>query len=165
MKKILSYLLLCGVVLFVSNCATILSDKNYSVSFSSVPKGADIEIIDGRGNTIFTGTTPVTLNLAAGQSYFKKASYRIRFSKVGYDDMIVPLNASIDGWYFGNLAIGGILGLLIIDPITGAMFKLDQEFVNVALNQSTSSIDPNSLQVYQIEDIPEHWKAHLQCVF
>jgi len=30
----------------------------------------------------------------------------------------------MNGWYFGNLAIGGILGMLVIDPLTGAMYRM-----------------------------------------
>jgi hypothetical protein len=38
----------------------------------------------------------------------------------------VPLTADIDGWYFGNLLFGGLIGILIVDPATGAMWKLPE---------------------------------------
>lgn len=31
----------------------------------------------------------------------------------------------MDGWYMGNLLFGGFIGFLIVDPATGAMWKLD----------------------------------------
>lgn len=30
----------------------------------------------------------------------------------------------MDGWYVGNIIFGGLIGLLLVDPITGAMWKL-----------------------------------------
>lgn len=30
----------------------------------------------------------------------------------------------MNGWYIGNLLFGGIIGLLIVDPATGAMWTL-----------------------------------------
>jgi hypothetical protein len=35
------------------------------------------------------------------------------------------LTSTIDGWYWGNLLIGGIIGMVFVDPLTGAMWKLD----------------------------------------
>ena len=48
----------------------------------------------------------------------------------------------MDGWYAGNILIGGLLGLLIIDPATGSMWKLD-ESVQVALKQQpVNNVEP-----------------------
>ena len=162
MKKRIAFLSVLWVLLLTTNCATIVSDKTYNVSFSSAPSKANLEIIDRSGATIFKGTTPVNLNLSAKQGYFEKAVYTIRFTKEGYDDIVVPLTASLDGWYFGNLLFGGIIGFLIVDPLSGAMYKLDQQFVNVSLNQTTSAIDQNGLQVLQLKDVPRQWLAHLE---
>ncbi len=40
----------------------------------------------------------------------------------------VTFDTKLDGWYFGNLIFGGLLGILIIDPATGAMWRLDETF-------------------------------------
>ncbi|WP_174263189.1 CsgG/HfaB family protein [Citrifermentans bemidjiense] len=31
----------------------------------------------------------------------------------------------MNGWYWGNIVFGGVIGLLIVDPATGAMWKMD----------------------------------------
>ncbi|MDB4525936.1 hypothetical protein N9065_03445 [Akkermansiaceae bacterium] len=42
------------------------------------------------------------------------------------------LDASMDPWYAGNIIFGGILGVLVVDPATGAMWQLPKE---VPLNE------------------------------
>ena len=72
--------------------------------------------------------------LSAGKSYFSSSRYTLTFTKPGYTTTTRSLGSSLDLWYIGNIFLpGGILfGMLIIDPITGDMWKLD-EFVNVTL--------------------------------
>lgn len=66
----------------------------------------------------------------------------MRFSSPGYDEKIVPITFKIDGWYFGNILIGGVLGMLIVDPATGAMWKIETEFLDETLSRTGSSNTP-----------------------
>ena len=50
--------------------------------------------------------------------------------------------------------------MLIVDPATGAMWKIDTEYVNVTLNQSISSVTPG-VKIFDINEIPEDWKGQL----
>lgn len=43
------------------------------------------------------------------------------------------LTPGINGWYLGNLLFGGLLGWVIIDPITGAMYKFDETPITYVL--------------------------------
>ncbi|MDB6061057.1 MAG: hypothetical protein JWM78_1160 [Verrucomicrobiaceae bacterium] len=52
----------------------------------------------------------------------------IRMQKDGYEDASGTLSPNIAGWYYGNLLLGGAIGMLIVDPITGAMYKLPDEY-------------------------------------
>lgn len=72
----------------------------------------------------------------------------------------MPITFKLDGWYFGNILIGGLLGMLIIDPATGAMWKIETEFLNETLSISTASIDPE-MKIMNINEVPENWKTHL----
>jgi hypothetical protein len=45
---------------------------------------------------------------------------------------------SVSGWYAGNLIFGGIIGL-VLDPISGGMFKLSPDLVSVTLTKNESS--------------------------
>ena len=113
-------------MIHLSGCASIISDSSYPVSIQSSPAQAEYVITDTRdGKKIATGTTPDMVTLKAKHGFFSKARYQVSFEKEGYEDTISLLNADMDGWYFGNILIGGLLGILIIDPATGAMWKLD----------------------------------------
>lgn len=148
----------------LSSCASIVSKGSYPISINSAPSEAKIVIKDKKGIEIFSGQTPATLKLKAGSGFFGKARYQVTFSKAGYDTKTVPVDFKLDGWYFGNLLLGGLIGMLIIDPATGAMYKLETEFLNETLIQATASNQNNGLKVYDLNEIPAAWKGHLEQV-
>jgi len=152
-------IMMASVFLF-SSCATIFSKSTYPLSINSSPSNANVSITDKNGKEIYLGKTPANVNLKAGAGFFSKAEYQVKFSSPGYDDKIVPITFKLDGWYFGNLLLGDVIGMLIIDPATGAMWKIETEFLNVTLSKSTASIDPE-MKIMDINEIPENWKAHL----
>ena len=161
MKRRVTSILLAGTILLSTSCASIVSKSNYPLSIESTPSQANIIIKNKKGLEIYKGTTPTTVDLEAGSGFFSKASYTIEFKKDGYDDKTVPVEFKLDGWYFGNILFGGVIGLLIVDPATGAMYKLDTEFINETLTQSTASINTKELKIYDINTIPTQWKSHL----
>lgn len=108
-----------------AGCASIVSDSQYPVSISSNPAGSTVVIKDKRGMEVHRGTTPTTLVLPAKGGYFQPAEYSLQFEKEGYSPTTHSLSASMDGWYIGNIIFGGLIGFLIVDPATGAMWKLD----------------------------------------
>ena len=152
-------IMMVSVFLF-SSCASILSKSTYPLSINSNPNNAKISITDKKGKEIYLGNTPATVRLQAGAGFFSRAEYQVKFSSPGYDEKIVPITFKLDGWYFGNLFLGGVLGMLIIDPATGAMWKIDTEFLNETLTGTTASIDPK-MKIMNINEIPEKWKTHL----
>lgn len=143
-----------------SGCASIVSKSIYSLAINSSPSNAKVGITDKKGKEIYSGNTPAIVNLKAGAGFFSKADYLVRFSSHGYDDKIIPITFKLDGWYFGNIIIGGILGLLIIDPATGAMWKIETEFLNETLNRSIVSVDPE-MKILDVKEVPEDWKTHM----
>ncbi|MBK6933621.1 MAG: PEGA domain-containing protein [Bacteroidales bacterium] len=152
-------IMMASVFLF-SSCASIVSKSTYPLSINSSPSNAKVSITDKKGKEIYLGNTPATVKLNAGAGFFSKAEYQVKFSSPGYDDKIVPITFKLDGWYFGNLLLGGVLGMLIIDPATGAMWKIETEFLNETLSKSTASIAPE-MKIMNINEIPENWKNHL----
>ena len=72
------------------------------------------------------------------QDIFKKGIYTIHFEKEGFKKTTFTLTAGINGWYWGNFAIGGALGFLIIDPATGALYRLKTE-VNQTLDTEATT--------------------------
>lgn len=132
--------LLAATVL--SGCASIVSDSVYPVLISSTPTGVRYEVIEqDSGRLVSAGVTPQTVMLGASDGFFSRAEYTVNFEQDGYYSRSYPLRADLDGWYFGNILFGGFLGILIIDPASGAMWKLNP---NVATSLAE---DPAALPV------------------
>lgn len=119
MKKILLLL----IILLITNCASIVSKSNYNVRIQSLSDKVNFTIKDKHGFPLQSGQTPAQVNLSAGDGYFKKAAYVVEYEKNG-KKTLSKIEPSLDGWYAGNILIGGLIGILIVDPITGAMYKL-----------------------------------------
>ncbi len=159
MKKF--YTILIATCFLTSSCASIVSKSSYPFSINSSPSEAKITITDKKGIEIFSGNTPASLKLNASSGFFSKARYQVKFEKDGYENKTVPVDFKLDGWYFGNILFGGLVGMLIIDPATGAMYKLDTEFLNTTLVPKENIVVNEGLNVYDINDIPVSWKSHL----
>ncbi len=154
-------LLIGATFIILSGCATIVSKSVYPISITSNPPGAKITVMDRNGINIYTATTPATLKLNAGAGYFVKASYTVTFEMPGYQSVTVPVYFSVDGWFYGNIALGIIFGGIIIDPLTGAMWKLDTKTIDETLAKSSASLDTPTLKIMSYNDIPDKWKAKL----
>ena len=151
-------------LLFASGCASIVSKTKYPVAISSAPNKAKFTITDVRGREVQSGTTPTVVHLKAGGGYFKKQTYTVRFTKEGYDAKVMTIQADLNGWYFGNLVFGGAIGFLIVDPISGAMWKISQRDVQGILNQASAysgSPDDQSLNIMSVDDVPEEVKSKM----
>ena len=159
MKKF--YTILIATCFLASSCASIVSKSSYPISINSTPSEAKITITDKKGVEIFTGNTPASLKLNASSGFFSKARYQVKFEKTGYQSKTAPIDFKLDGWYFGNILFGGLVGMLIVDPATGAMYKLDTEFLNETLVPEENIVVNEGLNVYDINEIPASWKSHL----
>lgn len=131
---------------YLAGCASIVSKSSYPVTVDSSPSGATFTITNKAGQTVQAGTTPQVVTLDPSPGYFKKESFEITVSKAGFEDRAFTLTPSVDGWYWGNILIGGLLGMLVVDPITGAMYKLPDS-VNVPLDGSPVALDHGDLEI------------------
>lgn len=156
MKKLLLTSFI-ALTLGINGCATIVSGSSQTLTFTSVPESATIEIKNRKGIKIHTGQTPATVNLKKGAGYFKPESCQVTFSKAGYQSKTIEVTGTLSGWYFGNILFGGLIGILIVDPATGAMFKLAPKDVNAVLesqNLSTKLQKEPTLTVMLAEEVP-----------
>jgi|ERR1700730_2754083 len=162
-KKILP-LLLVPVVL--CSCASIVSKSTYNVRLDSSPRSATVQVFDRKGLEIFNGTTPTQVALKSGAGYFRKARYSIKYTKPGYLSKEVMIDSDINGWYFGNIVFGGLIGFLIVDPATGAMYKLDRIELNetLASDSGTGNVSEKSLRILEIQQVPEALRKHLELI-
>ena len=136
MKKLFLFLTVGIFAAFLSSCATVMRDNNQAVPIKANVEKVDIKITNKAGELIFEGQTPTTLTLktAAKGGYFNPEKYTIVASKDGFQTQTSVIDWHVSGWYWaGNIVIGGLIGYLIIDPMTGDMYYLDEE---VNLNMS-----------------------------
>jgi len=116
------------VFLSLSGCASIMSHTRYTVSLESRPNACMVTVENLDSGEVQTLTTPSQLTLKAKSGYASPAGYRLIFKKEGYYPEVRSLHARLDAWYVGNFAPGlSIVGMLIVDPLTGAMWRLDKK--------------------------------------
>lgn len=120
MKVYLFYLAITSLVITVG-CASIMSGTSQKVTFNSHPSGA--KVITHTGLTL---VTPSTATLPKGKSI------SVRCEKEGYETQTQTIGTSLNGWFFGNILFGGLIGM-IIDIADGAMMNLDRDNVNFSL--------------------------------
>jgi len=120
-KKIALTLL---AITLLSGCASVVTDSAHPVTISSLPSNVDFAVVNQEGKTVHTGKTPATVTLKSDAGYFKGEKYTLKFQKEGFGTQSTPLNAQLNHWYWGNLIFLPVLGHLIIDPLTGAMWSL-----------------------------------------
>jgi hypothetical protein len=125
-----------GACCALAACATIVHSGPRAVAVDSTPPGAKVSIYDRSNTLVQMNTTPFVAQLPTKYGYFKSQTYRLAFDMPGYMDSEVDVDSSLSGWYFGNLAFGGLIGMLIVDPLTGAMFNLTPERITQRLTVS-----------------------------
>ena len=129
-----------GVGTALSGCATIVHSGPRAIPISSSPPGAKVSIYDRSNTLVQTNTTPFVAQLPVKYGYFKAQNYRLEFELPGHAPAVVNLDSSVSGWYFGNLAFGGLLGMLIVDPLTGAMYNLQPQKIEQHLTAAQAQI-------------------------
>ncbi len=139
-----------------AGCATIVAQGGQKVMVNSAPQGATVTVKNRTGEVVTTGTTPIRLYLKKGAGYFKAQNYTLNFSKPGYAPYEVKLTPTVSGWYFGNILIGGLVGMLAVDPATGAMYRLTPKQVDAVLTElkAAEGAEPGSVLVVSTEDLP-----------
>lgn len=123
-------LILC---LSLSSCASIVSGGPKKVTINTTPPGAKVTIYDKYGKLVLAKQSPAVVALDRSTGYMAGQEYRIVIEKPGYKPTEVRVRANINGWYFGNILFGGLIGMVIVDPITGAMFTLKPDQINETL--------------------------------
>lgn len=147
-------------MLTLTGCATIISGSTQAITIKSVPEAAKLSITNKSGEKIHTGETPATVTLKRGAGFFQPQHYQVTLEKDGYQTKTVSVSGTLNGWYIGNLIFGGPLGILIIDPLTGAMYSLTPSEVTTGLSPAEVKAGVNSkgqvqmLTVMLVQDVP-----------
>lgn len=141
-------ILFTGSLLALSSCATIVSGSRQTISFKSTPSSATVYI-----NEIEIGKTPIEKKLER-----KKKEYDVMIKLDGYKTFETKLTRSFNAWYIGNIGFGGIIGL-IVDPITGAMYRLTPKQIEAELSEGTAfNTKGNDVYIAVKLDIDPSWE-------
>jgi hypothetical protein len=73
--------------------------------------------------------------LSTRGGYFKSKKYDVTLSKDGYAPKTINVDSFLSGWYAGNIILWpvAVIGGLIIDPLTGAMWSLTPKNIDAIL--------------------------------
>ncbi|MFA5206835.1 MAG: SHOCT domain-containing protein [Lentisphaeria bacterium] len=125
-QKVASIVTLAFTFVLANGCASIVSKSKWPVTINSTPDGATVTIKNKKGESVHKGVTPMTVTLPSDSGYFSQAKYQFIFEKEGCQPGNLQISSTINPWYFGNIVFGGLIGLCIVDPATGAMWKLEK---------------------------------------
>lgn len=123
----------------VTGCASIFTGTTQKAAFDTAPSGAKITISDRAGNVVHSGETPFTVRLKRGAGFMRPQHYSVKFEKEGFVPKEVALASGPNGWVFGNILIGGLVGV-VIDGASGAMFAVSPGSLSVPLEAQSVSV-------------------------
>jgi len=123
MKNLLKQMaMLLFVSIVISGCATIMDGKQQSVTFNSIPSGADVYM-----NGKHLGKTPLNITIDK-----PKENGQLKFSKAGYKTLEMTVNKKMSSWLLGNIIFGGTFGTTT-DYASGALYEYDPHSIQVTL--------------------------------
>ncbi|MEI7812134.1 MAG: PEGA domain-containing protein [Ignavibacteria bacterium] len=141
MKKFYSFIAVTLLLFVFASCATIFTGSSQNVSIKSTPEKANITIKTMGGIEVFSGVTPIIAPLS------KKHDYLVSVKLDGYKESTVQITQELQGWFWGNLFCGGIVGM-IIDYSSGAMWNLEPQAIQISL--VTAYNNGNETQTYAV---------------
>jgi hypothetical protein len=159
MKLTIVALTVCS--LFLSSCATIVSSRQVPTAIDSSPSKMAFKVVDQNGVVVTQGVTPSTATLNRSSGYFQPGKYTIEISKNGKVVGKETVSAGINGWYFGNILLGGLIGMVIVDPLSGAMYRMPEN-VTVSTASMTAFHRPvGNLQIVDIASLTSSQRSKL----
>lgn len=136
LQKLFNLIIAGFALVFFTGCASIISGQQQAVTFTSNPDEA-VVTVDGRQ----IGKTPITAQLKR-----KGGTQVVTIEKPGFKTVTFDLKSTINGWFFGNIIIGGLLGSST-DSSSGAINAYSQDMYNFSLNPINTSIIPQKSEI------------------
>jgi PEGA domain len=157
---------LAGASVLAGGCASIVHSGNRAISINTDPPGATASIRKAGGSledVVIVQKTPCTVSLDPKKSYFRGQTYTLRLEMPGYQTTEVELTPKMSGWYWGNLLIGGLIGMLAVDPATGAMWNIEPDKIDHKLAGGQSSLIKNEtgFVVVLVSDLTPAEREHM----
>lgn len=116
-------LLFMSSLLFVYSCATVVNGKKEMFEVKTLPEGATVKI---NGQSC---ESPCSFELNRGTNYV------VKIQKEGYQEKKIKIDGkSMDGWLWGNILLGGVIGLAV-DYGSGAAYDFEPEGLDLILRK------------------------------
>jgi len=127
MPKNITAFSLGAAFLTLTSCASVLRGSKETFHLSSDPQGARVEVLDKTNTVVAKVTTPDEVKLKKGAGFFSGQNYTVNVTKEGYkpSSFRIDNGLNIGAYVIGNLFLGGFVGMVIVDPATGAMWNLE----------------------------------------
>lgn len=137
-RKVLLAVAFCGLILLTgSGCATIICGSTQKIPISSTPSGAKV--------TADTGTSIVTPGSIVLE---RKSAHTLVAEYPGRGQQQQKLEKKLNNWVWGNILIGGLIGL-VIDIVSGSINELQPKEVHFNFEKATTSSSTNMPIVFE----------------
>lgn len=103
---------LLALLLAPAACATIIHGTSQDIAIHSTPENAAV-VVDSAP----IGHTPLVYKMS------RNREHTVTLTLDGYQPETIHLTRSVSGWFFGNILIGGLVGIAV-DAVTGGMYNL-----------------------------------------
>lgn len=123
--KRLFFLLAVLSTLFLTGCSTIMTGSTHKMNVTSNVKSAKVYV-----NGVYKGNAPAMLELQKANGPFA-----IKVEAPGYKPYTTIVERRVSEWVFGNIIVGGPVGLAI-DYLTGGLYVYDVNTVHGQLTRT-----------------------------
>lgn len=128
MKKVLCCLFVFCLCLSMTGCATIITGKHEKVKVTSNPPGATVRTDSGE-----IIKTPGNFTLERNEDHVLVAEYP------GAESQQKNVKHGVQGWFFGNIIFGGIIGG-VVDIVSGSCDHLSPKEVHFDFTESGQAL-------------------------
>lgn len=144
--NLLSIISLVFISFLFGGCATILNNKNNTISTVS-GKSSEVTILEN-GSVVYQGPLPTTINVNGSNNY------TVQYKDKDGNSRTVQLQKKISGWFIADvLLIGG----WIIDLITGDVMEYNKETI-LPISYKTQQ------QFLLVDSVPDHIQSKLTVI-
>lgn len=138
--------LTCVTLLCTGACASILGGGTaQTVNFRPTPSDASFVIKSSSGLEMSSGTGDQSVRLP------RKNEYQVEVRAPGYQNKSVAITKGLNGWVWGNLAFGWVVGFAI-DFIGGAAYKLEPSLMAISLDKPRGDGEAATARIHLMDE-------------
>lgn len=130
----------------MTSCATIVNGTHQPIGVSTTPCNANVYI-----DNYYIGESPLIVALTRKDNHF------VRIELEGFEPYETVLTRKVSGWVFGNIVIGGVIGLAI-DAISGGIYKLTPEQIDTHLQANQYHPQQDESFIYVVLKADPSWE-------